>query len=79
MAELGHGAYSPQKYVQFSMAFTASHVELGTDIEVTNDRFEIDIIMWALGTRSQSGKSQSAEFARAFVKGNLNFTRPISF
>ena len=42
-------------------------VQLGTNIEETNDQFEIDIFMWAIGTQSQNGKSQSAEFARALV------------
>ena len=28
------------------------------DIEGTNDRFEIDIFMWAIGTQSQDGQSQ---------------------
>ncbi len=33
-------------------------VQLETNIEETNDRFEIDIFMWAIGTHSQDGRSQ---------------------
>ncbi len=44
---LGLGAYGPKE-----------GTNLKSVIEGTNDRFEIDIFMWAIGTQSQDGRSQ---------------------
>ncbi len=43
------------------------NVQLGTNVEETNDVFEINIIMWALGTQSQDGLNLTAGFKRALV------------
>ncbi len=45
----------PFSYVYYLRAKT---VQLETNIEGINDRFEIDIFMWAIGTQSQDGRSQ---------------------
>ena len=49
-------------------------VQLGTNTactEETNDRFEIDIFMWALGSQFQNGQSQQAGFTQSLISGVL--------
>ncbi len=57
---LGLGAYGQHKDINLKLVICPFNI---------NDRFEIDIIMWALGTQSQDGLNLTAGFKRALVYG----------